>query len=411
MRSLRNLLRNELLLRLGRDRYNALEVARAEDGGGDQCPMRMMGRPALAVRGEQGARLFYDESLMRRKGAVPLPIRMLIFGPGSIHGLDGERHSSRKELFFEIITPESVADLKQEVAAELRVAAERWTRSIGIALFDELVEIYGKAVIGWAGVDVPDQEAIRISHEVALIVDGFGVGGTAYPRAALARFRAQKWALKVIRNVRSGRSYPKAGSAAHVLASSDLPDLVAATELLNIVRPTVAVAYFGAPAAVQLLEQYEWRELIAQGSPRHRRAFQLEMRRWYPFAPLLAARTRAAMAGLPAGAFVILDLFGTDRDPASWSDPDHFAPERFLDREPTPFNFVPQGGGYPETGHRCPGEPIAEALLEATVQQLALLRYRVQDGSEEVTLSRIPALPANRVVLNHVEVPSMSTLN
>jgi fatty-acid peroxygenase len=389
-------LRSDLVARLYRDRYRAL------DGVGEECPLRMLGKPALAVRGPEGARLFYDESSVQRHGAVPLPVRLLLFGPGAIHGLDDDAHKDRKDLFFQVVTPDSVARLADEV----RRGLPRWTGDV--TLFDELVRVYGTAVLRWAGLDMDDAEAQWVSRELALIVDGFGIGGTGYPRAALARARVQFWAVRQIRRVRASKSAPEPGTALQIMAGSGLPDLVAATELVNVLRPTVAVAYFGAPAAAQLASLPEWRTHIASGSQAHRRAFQLEMRRWYPFAPLLAARTRRPVAGLPRGASVILDILGTNRHGAAWPDAESFVPERFLDREPAPFDFVPQGGGDPHRGHRCPGEPIAEALLEVTLEHLAALDYALGPESARVTMDRIPALPPDRVRLRNVrsaEVP------
>lgn len=395
MRDLFRAIHDDLVLRLARDRYNALAVARADAGVTEQCPLRMLGRPALAVRGDDGARMFYNEKLVRRHGAVPAPVRLLLFGPGAIHGLDGDRHRERKQIFFRIVTAQSVQALADLVDEAL--AAKLWHHDV--ALFDELVDVYGTAVIHWAGIRVSRSQASRISRELALVVDGFGVAGTSYARAALARVRVQKWAVDRIREARSGRSHPAPGSAVQVIASSRLPALVAATELINVLRPTVAVAYFGAQAAVQLAHQPQWRELIGQDSAAHLRAFQLELRRWYPFAPLLAGRTREELGPLPPGSFLVLDILGTNRDPRLWEHPDRFEPARFLEREPGAYDFVPQGGGFVEQGHRCPGGPIAEALLETTLPHLARLDYDLGPDADEVRRDRIPSLPRDRVRL------------
>lgn len=386
---MRNPLENDLVLRLFRDRYNALPVARAEG-----CPLHMLGRPARVLRGDDGARTFYNERVAQRHGAVPAPVRLLLFGPGAVHGLDGAAHRERKQIFFDVIRPESVATLA--AAVDEALVARRWRPEV--TLFDELVDVYGTCVIRWAGIDVPAAEASRISRELALIVDGFGVGGTAYPRAMLARIRTQRWAMQCIREVRNG-GYAAPGTAVRIIADSSLPLLVAATELINVLRPTVAVAYFGAEAAVQLVHSPQWRERLARADAAAARAFQLELRRWYPFAPLLAARTRERMGDLPAGSFLVLDILGTNRDPRFWERPDSFDPSRFLEREPGAFDFVPQGGGFAEQGHRCPGEPIAEALLETTLVRLAQLDYDLGPDADEVRLDRIPSLPRDRVRL------------
>jgi len=49
------------------------------------------------------------------------------------------------------------------------------------------------------------------------------------------------------------------------------------------------------------------------------------------------------------------------------------------------YNLVPQGGGDPRSGHRCPGEAITIALLRALCTQLARLDYDVP--AQDLTIS------------------------
>src|SRR3954447_21684375 len=96
---------SELSVRLFKDRYRALSRLRAETGGGDRFGVRMLGRPALVVRGAHGACEFYDPTLVTRRGAMPAPVRLVLFGPGAVHGLNGGEHAERKQLFLDVITP------------------------------------------------------------------------------------------------------------------------------------------------------------------------------------------------------------------------------------------------------------------------------------------------------------------
>jgi fatty-acid peroxygenase len=101
---------------------------------------------------------------------------------------------------------------------------------------------------------------------------------------------------------------------------------------------------------------------------------------------------------------VLLDLYGQNHDPALWGDPYAFRPERFLTqdgvvREIGAFELVPQGGGDPRTGHRCPGEQITVGLLSALAVRLARLDADVPDQDLSIPLHRIPAKPRSGVVL------------
>jgi fatty-acid peroxygenase len=302
----------------------------------------------------------------------------------------------------EVTTGPAVDTLVEQVRVSLHESVNGWVDRGTVDLFDELVRIYGRAVLQWAGTGAGDHEADTVTRELAAILDGFGIGATSYPRALVGRLRAERWAWELVAAVRDGSRAAPEGSVLDVLASqprSRLSSVSAATELVNVARPTVAIAYFAVFAAHALAEHPEWRSMLAAGDERYLRAFEHEVRRFYPFAPLLAGRLRRPMQWqgptVPVGGWIVLDIRATNLDPEQWKRPTDFDPERFLDHEPTPFDFVPQGGGDVEAGHRCPGEPITIGVLQATLQQLAGIEYRLAPRSRNIPLSRIPSLPAH----------------
>ncbi|WP_369149139.1 cytochrome P450 [Streptomyces sp. R44] len=98
----------------------------------------------------------------------------------------------------------------------------------------------------------------------------------------------------------------------------------------------------------------------------------------------------------PKDALVLLDLYGQNHEPALWEDPYRFDPRRFASPEgpQDPLaNLVPQGGGDPARGHRCPGEDITVTALAAIATELARLDYDVPDQDLGIPLSRMPTLP------------------
>jgi fatty-acid peroxygenase len=102
---------------------------------------------------------------------------------------------------------------------------------------------------------------------------------------------------------------------------------------------------------------------------------------------------------IAAGSLVLLDVYGQNHDPGLWERPYSFEPQRFVDRRIGPFDLIPQGGGVPDTGHRCPGEDITVALLRALAVRLARLDYDVPDQDLTISLRRIPARLASGFVL------------
>jgi fatty-acid peroxygenase len=205
---------------------------------------------------------------------------------------------------------------------------------------------------------------------------------------------------------------PPAGSALHAAAQARngkdrlLREPVAATTLLNVVRPTIAVAWFVAFAGRALHDHPEWRTRVAEGDRATLSAFAQEVRRLYPFVPVLAARARRRQDVLgvevPRGGLVVLDVHGTDHDPAQWPEPDSFDPGRFLSGTPDPDALVPQGGGDVAIGHRCPGEGLTLTMLEVAVRALAVASFTVPAQDLGYDLSRIPTRPRSGVVLQPV---------
>lgn len=372
--------------------YRALENDRIARAGRSSWETRLLGRRAVVVRGQDGAALFYDESLVSRAGAVPSPLAALLFGSGAVHGLDGEEHRRRKEGFLDLLRPARTPELALDAGRRL---AETLEQSDGTTpLHRQLVEAYGGAALAWAGFALPAHTAAAVSRELARIVDGFGFAVPAYPRAWAARLRTDHWLRRQVGAVRDDRCTAPADSPLAVLAAGDLPVRTAAVELGNLVRPTVAVSWLGTASARALAAHPEWRRRLRE-DPAARHAFAQEVRRTAPFVPALAGRVTRTVdhAGLRLrrGDRIVLDVRAVDHDPAIWAQPHLFRPERFLDRHPGPFEMLPQGGGAPQ-GHRCPGESLTLQLLAETLRVLARHRGELSaPGGPDLT--RIPPPP------------------
>jgi fatty-acid peroxygenase len=96
---------------------------------------------------------------------------------------------------------------------------------------------------------------------------------------------------------------------------------------------------------------------------------------------------------------VVLDVYGQNHDETLWGDPYAFRPRRFLERAVGRDELIPQGGGDPATGHRCPGEGLTVGVLETLAAQLARMEYTVPDQNLAISLHRVPTLPHSGVVL------------
>ncbi len=382
--------------------------------------LRLLGRPATVVGGSEGVRLFYDSTVMQRTGAMPQAVARPLFGRGAVHGLDGSEHHHRKSLFVGVLMDEERLQQLFAIADGLLVEAlDTWRHAGRGIVHDTTVDVYGTAVMRWAGIELTQRDAARRARQLAEIVDGFATPVAPYARAWARRVACDRWAARLVGETRSGRRLPPAGSVlAEVASHRDeqgrlLDQHTAGVELLNVLRPTVAVARFAAFGTLALFESPDWRRRLA--SEVHERgsavggplatAFTHEVRRIYPFVPLLAARamhdTSFEGCPVPAGQRVLLDVLATNHDPQEWESPRTFDPERFLGTGAEwSDHFVPQGGGRPETGHRCPGELVAVGLLALTFSRLAQLDASLVRGQDAGwSWRRIPTLPRSGVVV------------
>ncbi|MET9506604.1 cytochrome P450 [Streptomyces sp. NPDC006622] len=376
---------------------------------------RLMGQHAVALHGPDAVRFFYDERHVERGTALPGPVLSTLFGHGAVHTLDGGAHRARKDMFLSLLTgPQAVAGVVEEVTKAWDEAVPSWSGRPSVVLFDEVSRVLTRGVCRWAG--IPLDDADQVARSMVAMVDGFSTPGPRHWRARRARARSEAWLGRLVEDVRDGDAVAPAGSALDVVvrhrdADGRLLDPhTAAVELLNVIRPTVAVCWFVSYAGHALHRGPGIRERLRQDDSAYAVAFAHELRRFYPFAPFLGGRavTDLEWRGepIPSGALVLLDLYGQNHDPELWTDPYTFAPERFLGRPPERDELVPQGGGDPSSGHRCPGEDITIALLSALGPRLARLEYAVPEQDLRIPLSRVPSRVRSGFVIEGVRVPA-----
>jgi cytochrome P450 len=119
-----------------------------------------------------------------------------------------------------------------------------------------------------------------------------------------------------------------------------------------------------------------------------------------PIVPIVGRRlTRDLAIGglhLPAGVVAAPCIVLAHRRADTWRDPLAFRPERFLERKPTPYEFLPFGGGV----RRCLGASFAlyemKIVLAEVLTRVALRAapgYRVRVVRRSVTLAPSEGMP------------------
>lgn len=388
-------------LQLMRDPYRHISRT-ARHLGTDIFETRLMLEPALCLTGPEAAAFFYRSGALRRRGATPPRFRNVLFGKGGVQGLDGAAHRNRKAMLLSLMSEASLDDIVRRFDGALADLLPRWRRQGDVDLYAALRKTLMAAVCDWAGLPLSRGETCARAEEMSDLFEHAAGVGPAYWRGRQARRRANLWAEAAIEGLRTGEIRARPEAPARVVAEARdeggalLPRHVAAVDLLNLVRPNVAIAVYGVFCA-HALHRHPDLSARVRGDAAYRTAFVQEVRRLYPFFPAVAA-VAARPTGwrgveIPKGRRLILDLYGTNRDPRAWQAPDAFRPERFLGWPGNPFTMVPQGGGDHWSNHRCAGEWMTIRLMERICELLTGETRVAARGDPEPDFGALPALP------------------
>ena len=407
-----NVFQPDGILGIAIDGYDYIS-RRCDRRGTDVFQTRILGVPVICTRGAEAGRLFYDSTRFARAGVAPRRARRTLFGDGGVQGLDGTDHRHRKAMFLSLMTSEAVTDLAERTRDGWHAAIERWAVSSDpVVLLDEVARILCRAVCDWAGVPLAEHEVGRRTAQLHQLIDSPARFGPAHWRGRIARIQADKWASSLVTGVRNASVDAPEGRALHTIAThrnqnGDYLDVgVAAVELINVLRPTVAIDRFIVFGAAALHSHPGWRDRL-RNDDEAVEWFVQEVRRVSPFFPVTAARVRSSFewggVRFPEGRLVLFDRYGTHRHPNLWPDPASFRPERFQAWDGDAFSLVPQGGGEHAAGHRCPGEWITIATMKVAIEILTrTIDYAVPPQDLRISHRRVPTMPNSGFVISDV---------
>ncbi|MED4829763.1 cytochrome P450 [Bacillus atrophaeus] len=379
----------------------------------DLFETRLLGQKAICMSGEEAAKVFYDPERMKRNGALPKRLLKTLFGVDAIQTMDGDAHTHRKLLFMSLMTPPHQKRLAELAMDQWLAALSKWEGAEKVELFEEAKNVLCKIACQWAGVPLEESEVKERADDFSAMVDAFGAVGPRHWKGRRARPRAEEWIRDIIENVRAGKTEAEKGTALYEMAfhteldGSRLDTQMAAVELINVLRPIVAISTFITFSVLALHNHPEYKEKLKSGNGDDLEMFVQEVRRFYPFGPFLGAQARKDFVWnqceFKEGMLVLLDLYGTNHDARLWEDPNEFRPERFKDRKDQLFDLIPQGGGDPAKGHRCPGEGITIEVMKVTLDFLINhIEYEVPEQDLSYSLVRMPSLPESGFVMSRI---------
>jgi fatty-acid peroxygenase len=379
----------------------------------DLFQTRLLLQKVICISGKEATEVFYNTDRFQRYNATPKRVQKTLFGENAIQSMDGSAHIHRKLLFLSLTASQHQNRLSELAMEQWQTSTGKWEGMNEIVLFDEAEDILCRTACRWAGVPLQESEVKERANDFSAMVDAFGAVGARYRKGKNARTRAEKWIRGIIEDVRSGKLNPEEGSALHTMAlykepnGSLLDSQMAAVELINVLRPIVAIATFIVFAALALYEHPECKEILQSDSGNYLEMFVQEVRRCYPFTPFIGARVKKdfvwKQCQFKNGMLVLLDIYGMNHDSRIWENPNEFRPGRFKDWKGGQFEFIPQGGGDSAKGHRCPGEGFTVELMKISMDFLVnKIEYEIPEQDLSYSLGKMPTLPKSGFIMSTI---------
>lgn len=312
------------------------------------------------------------------------------------------------------MSPDRIAKLIDSTKKQWKIAIDKWEQMDEVTLYEEVQEIMCRTACEWTGVPIKEEKVNELTKDLAAMFESPASIGPSHWIGRHARNRVEKWIEELVEEIRNGDINIPTNTILYKFAQyrdveGDLLDTnTVAVEVLNILRPIVAIAIFINFIALALYTYPEEKLNLESKDEKYALMFVQEVRRFYPFFPFTAALVKKDFTWnnykFEKDTLTFLDLYGTNHDPKIWENPDMFDPNRFSKWEGSPFSFIPQGGGDYFLGHRCAGEWATIEIMKVSLDYLAnRISYELPEQDLSFSMADIPSIPHSKIAIKRVK--------
>ena len=357
---------------------------------GDMFTVRVEERPWVMLADPAAIRqVFTAPADLMHAGDANSILRPML-GPSSVLLLDGAEHMHQRKLMLPAFHGERLARHREIMVEATDRALAGWPAGEPISLRPHAqaitLEVIVRAVFGVHEAVGHDRLRALLSHVLDRLTRVrrmvlIAAAGPNHPRI-VALFRRELHAVdaELHRLIAERRAAPDLAERDDVLSmlllardetGRGLSDAELRDELMTLlVAGHETTANSLAWAFERLARTPGALERVA-ADPAYAEAAVRETLRLRPVIALVARRlTRdAEIAGrvLPEGAVLTPCILLVHRRPDLYPDPDAFRPERFLERAPGTYTWIPFGGGV----RRCLGATFAQMELQVVLRRIA----------------------------------------
>ncbi|WP_368756324.1 cytochrome P450 [Enterococcus avium] len=377
---------------------------------------RLLNKEVIAIYGKEAAKKFYDPRNFKREGAMPKIVLKTLFGENGVQTLDGQAHEHRKKIFMDLMTPKRMEEYHRILDKNLTQKLDRQQGQF--ELFDLAKDVLFRSICEWAGIDLSQltkKEVDQLAEYQISMISSAVTNPATHIKGIDNRKKSEKWAQSLIENARINPVAGKEDVALYAFAKATddhgelLPIDVAAVELLNVIRPTVALTVWIALMGHALFSRPDIYQRLHAEFDQLQDSFIQEMRRYYPFFPMLPAFAiqDVEVDGylIPKDSWVVLDLYGTNHDDRMIETPEVFRISRYLGKEKhisydEEYEMIAQGGGEFKTMHRCAGEWITLHTLRVFSDQLVnKYQFSIPEQDWSIPMNQFPTYPKSKALL------------
>ncbi|MEQ7296493.1 MAG: cytochrome P450 [Enterococcus avium] len=377
---------------------------------------RLLNKEVIAIYGKEAAKKFYDPRNFKREGAMPKIVLKTLFGENGVQTLDGQAHEHRKTIFMDLMTPKRMEEYHRILDKNLTQKLDRQQGQF--ELFDIAKDVLFRSICEWAGIDLSQltkKEVDQLAEYQISMISSAVTNPATHIKGIDNRKKSEKWAQSLIENARINPVAGKEDVALYAFAKATddhgelLPIDVAAVELLNVIRPTVALTVWIALMGHALFSRPDIYQRLHAEFDQLQDSFIQEMRRYYPFFPMLPAFAiqDVEVDGylIPKDSWVVLDLYGTNHDDRMIETPEVFRISRYLGKEKhisydEEYEMIAQGGGEFKTMHRCAGEWITLHTLRVFSDQLVnKYQFSIPEQDWSIPMNQFPTYPKSKALL------------
>lgn len=395
--------------------YNLLGELR-EDVDAPVVKAEFFNESITVIYGEEAARKFYDPEHFKREGAMPKPVLKTLFGEDGVQTLDGKAHHHRKNYFMDLMTPERMEEYHQVLAKHLSEALDKQHGEF--ELFDLANKVLFNAISEWSGINLAkfDKETLeKLAENQISMISSAVTSPTDHMKGISDRKESEKWAQELIKEARKHPVPGKENRALYTFANATdlngelLPVEVAAVDLLNIIRPTVALTVWVALMGHALFAKEGIYNALQADFANLQDPFIQEMRRYYPFFPMLPAISISDVEidgyEIPKDSWVVLDVYGTNHDERNLVLPEQFDIERYIGKAKDlsyeeEYEMIAQGGGKFREMHRCAGEWITLHSMRVFSDHLVnKYEFTVPEQDWTIAMNQFPTYPNSKALL------------